>query len=359
VNKVDVAVIGTGVAGSAAARALAKMGRDVVVFEQFELGHARGSSHGTSRIFRFSYDDPVFVRMAMESLTLWRELEEETGEDLIIQLGGIDCGKDVASHVQALAQCGAEYEVVSTASVEERWPRLRLYEDGDAMFHPQGGIALADKALRAFISSARSSGAEVREGSRVAEVALDGERAVLSTDSETFSASVAVVTAGAWARELLRPVGIELPVVPTRETVAYFPMSDELSVPTIVDWQEMNAGQSWGDTAFYSLPSPGLGVKAAQHHAGPVTDPDDPGEVSEESVALISKWVAERYPTADPEPVGAETCIYTNTNDERFLFERHGPIVVGSACSGHGFKFGPLTGRRLAELASEPARTAG
>jgi sarcosine oxidase len=353
VQKVDIAVVGTGVAGSAAARALARAGRGVVVFEQFELGHARGSSHGTSRIFRFSYDDPNFVRMAMDSLPLWRELEGESGEQLIVTLGGIDCGKDVDSHVRALAQCDADYEVLSAEQASARFPRLRLPAAQHVLFHPDAGIALTDRALRAFIGSARAAGADVRDRTKVTDLGVDGSRAILSTDDDTVSAEVAVIAAGAWARDLLRPVGVDLPVVATRETVAYFPMADELSVPTIVDWMELGAAHAWGDTAIYGLPSPGLGIKAGEHHVGPVTDPDDPGEVSDESVERIARWVAERYPEADPHPATAETCIYTNTDDERFLLELHGPFVVGSACSGHGFKFGPLTGLRLAQLAGE------
>jgi sarcosine oxidase len=357
-DQADVIVIGAGVAGAAAARALAKTGRDVLLFEQFDLGHARGSSHGTSRIFRFSYDDPMYVRMAMEALPLWRELESEIGETLIVTLGGIDCGKHVGKHADAMDQSGARYEVLSPGRVAERFPRLRVPEGPDILFHPDAGIALADKALRAFISSARNAGAEVRERSAVRELAADGRRAIVSTDGATLAANVAIVTVGAWAGPLLEGVGIELPVVPTRETVAYFRMDEELGSPTIVDWRQTGQPGDVGDAALYSLPSPGVGIKAGEHHAGPVTDPNDVGAVSDESVERISRWVAERYPTADPEPLTAETCIYTNTSDERFVLERYGPIVVGSACSGHGFKFGPLTGRRLAELAGEPAHAA-
>ena len=88
-----------------------------------------------------------------------------------------------------------------------------------------------------------------------------------------------------------------------------------------------------------------------QHHAGPRTDPDEDGVVSEDSVSRLSAWVKERFPGADPEPLFAETCLYTNTDDERFILERHGRIVVGSPCSGHGFKFAPFIGQRLADLA--------
>jgi glycine/D-amino acid oxidase-like deaminating enzyme len=225
--------------------------------------------------------------MAMAALPLWRELEDECGAELLTVTGG---------------------------------------------------------AVRAFVEGAESHGAKLHEGTVVTRLrAVDG-RVELDTDDATYRVRVAVVAAGGWARPLLATAGIELPVVPTRETVAYFELDEELSVPALVDWDE---------PAFYALASPGQGLKAGLHHAGPVTDPSREGEVSAETVERLVERVERRYPTADPQPHHVETCIYTNTEDERFIIERHGPIVVGSACSGHGFKFAPLTGKRLADLALE------
>ncbi len=102
---------------------------------------------------------------------------------------------------------------------------------------------------------------------------------------------------------------------------------------------------------IYGLPSNGEGLKVGWHHSGVVTDPDVAGPPSDEVVARQSAWVADHFPEIDPRPARVETCLYTNTDDERFLLERHGPVVVGSACSGHAFKFAPLIGERLAQLA--------
>jgi sarcosine oxidase len=340
---VDFAVIGAGVAGAATARRLARAGHQVILFEQFELGHKAGSSHGTSRIFRLSYDDPDFVRMAQESLGLWRELEREAGEKLLVTTGGLDIGADIGPHIRALNECEVAYEVIDGPEVTNRWPNLGFGGDTGILYQGEAGIVRADRALVSMIAGATAAGCDVRENTKVNAIEIDDNAAVLDTTAGMFRAGVVIVTAGAWAKELLAPVGIALPVVVTRETVVYFHMSDEYSVPALVEWT---------DPPRYALASPGIGVKASEHHAGPVADPDEPGEVDAGLVERITEWVARRYPNARPEPAGAETCLYTNTDDESFLIERHGRVVVGSACSGHAFKFGPLTGRRLADLAT-------
>jgi sarcosine oxidase len=107
----------------------------------------------------------------------------------------------------------------------------------------------------------------------------------------------------------------------------------------------------WGDPSIYGLPSPGQGIKVGEHIAGPTTDPEDEVGPDPAAVERLDAWVAERYPGAEATAHYAETCIYTNTPDEHFVLEHHGRIVVGSPCSGHGFKFAPLIGRRLAALA--------
>jgi sarcosine oxidase len=164
------------------------------------------------------------------------------------------------------------------------------------------------------------------------------------TEDGTLRARVAVVTAGGWARDLLVGAGVELRTVTTRETVAYFAL-DGAAPPTLVEWGRAGAA--------YALPSPGEGIKAGQHRATHAVDPDTEPVVDPESVERVAAWVAERLPRAARTAHRVETCLYTNTADEGFVLERHDRLVVGSACSGHGFKFAPLIGRRLAGLALE------
>jgi glycine/D-amino acid oxidase-like deaminating enzyme len=119
------------------------------------------------------------------------------------------------------------------------------------------------------------------------------------------------------------------------------------TLPTMID-----RSGAVGDAA-YGVAAPGIGLESGHHRSGSVVDPDQPGLPEPALVEAAARWVARRYPTADTRPLSAETCLYTNTPDETFVCRRHDRVVVGSACSGHGFKFAPATGMHLAQLAIE------
>lgn len=351
---VEVAVVGAGVAGAAAAWALAREGREVLVLERHAPGHAGGSSHGTSRIFRLAYPEPELVRRAHEALAAWRALEAELGEPLLSTTGSLDLGPVALEHAAGLEAAGVPCERLTGRQVGERWP-LEADRDEPALFQPDGGIVLADRALAAFLEGARAAGAEVREGARVTglEPRPDGVRVELGEDA--LEAGAVVVAAGAWAGPLLAPLGVDLGAEPSRETVAYFDLRDADELPSVIDSAVPGdeVGTARPGRISYALAAPGVGLKAGLHRSGPSAHPDEPGRPDEDVVGWAAEWVARRYPEADPSPLAAETCLYTNLPEERFVLARHGRVVVGSACSGHGFKFAPVTGRTLARLAGE------
>jgi sarcosine oxidase len=346
VREVDCLIVGAGVIGAATAWRLSRTGRSVLLLEQFEVGHARGSSHGPSRIFRFSYDDAEYVAMAMETLPLWRELDARTGQRLLTITGGLDWGKDLEAHTSALAVCGASFELMDGAETTQRFPLFAPPPDGPVLYQGDAGVLAAEPAWRSLVQVAAAGGVQLRERAKVLELRVVGDHAEARTEQETLRARVMVVTAGAWARELLAGVDIDLPVQVSRQTVAYFPVGESTAFPVAVEWGE--------SSVFYALPSPGTGMKVGEHHVRTLADPDDEGIPDPGWVAGLEEWVADRLPGARPKATHAETCLYTSTSDERFILERHGPIVVGSACSGHAFKFAPLIGERLAALALEP-----
>jgi sarcosine oxidase len=324
----NVAVVGAGIMGAATAHALAREGHDVTLFEQFEVGHTRGSSHGRSRIVRLAYPDVEFVELAKESFAGWRELERDAGVELLELNGLLELVEDLAQgSSDALDAAGAEYELVTGDAARTRWP-VGVPDGWTALFQPEGGIVRADLAHRAFVDRAIAHGALLREDTRVE--ALDD-----------VEADAVVVTAGAWVKTFFP----DLPVRTTRETVAYFRREGE-PLPSVVQLDPMTRGH-----AMYSLHDPVHGLKAGAHHAGAEVGPDEDGGPDPALVERIAEWVARTYPDADPEPVASETCMYTTTADERFILERRGRVVIGSPCSGHGFKFAPAIGNRLASLA--------
>jgi sarcosine oxidase len=323
---VKVAVIGAGVMGLATGWALKRRGHEPVVYEQFQVGNVYGSSHGRSRIFRLAYAEDEYVRLAQEAFGLWRELEAESGETVLELPGLVEVVRTLEeSTAHTLERCGVAWERIDREEAERRYP-IRVREGAFAVVQPEAGVALADKALTAFARDL-----DVREHTRVRPDELD--------------ADAVVVTAGPWVNELLDE---PLPVKVTRETVCYFQLENDRPIPSVVSFKP---GDHTHD--MYSLYDPKYGLKVGAHHAGQEADPNVPGEPEPELVERIAAWASETYRLADPEPVAADTCMYTTTADQSFVLERRGRLVVGSPCSGHGFKFAPAIGERLAALVDE------
>ena len=323
----EVVVVGAGVTGLAAARALARAGRDVVVCEQFALGHDRGSSHGSSRIVRLSYPDERWVRLAQESFPLWRELEAESGTTLLDLHGTLDLG-DWEPNRDALAACGAPFEVLDAGEIERRFP-IRTEAGSRGLFQADGGIVFADRAMAAL-----ADGLALRERHRVDAIEEDGD----GVTAGGIRARAAVVTAGAWAPGL---AGVD--ATPTVETVSFFDLAEPL--PSVID-------TTTGVRSGYALHSPEGELKAGLHQTGRPADPDEANPPDRELAARTSAWVARRFGIAAA-ATRVETCLYTIRERDEFLLERRGRVVVGSACSGHGFKFAPLVGQRLAALVAD------
>ena len=319
-----VAVVGAGVMGLAGAWRLTQRGADVTVYEQFEVGHANGSSHGRSRIFRLAYGEPEWVELAREAYDGWRELEAESGERLLELRGLLEVVTDLEeSSAATLDACGVDWERLDGAEAERRFP-VRVPPPSFAVLQPQAGIVRADRALTVLAKLV-----DVRENTRIESIG-------------DLDADVVVVTAGSWVNQLVEP---PLDVKVTRETVCYFRLDDPRPVPALVSFKPEEHLHD-----MYSLADPVHGLKVGAHHAGVKVEPGGTGEPDGALVERITDWARRSWLLADPDPVAAETCLYTTTPDQRFVLERRGRVVVGSACSGHGFKFAPVVGQRLADL---------
>ncbi|WP_329428890.1 FAD-dependent oxidoreductase [Streptosporangium sp. NBC_01495] len=355
----EIAVIGAGLMGSATAWELARRGHAVTLVEAYDIGHRRGSSHGTSRIYRRAYADPEYVRLTGLAGELWRELENDTGAALLRVTGGLDlgAGRDPEGIARLLAEAGVPHELLSPGAATERWPFMRF--DGPVLHHPEAGTVDADATGAAAVGRAAELGAQVITGVRFTGAeSLPGGHVRLrtegpeGTEGPEVTAATVVVAAGAWLPELAGPLGVPLGLPPLRVTqqqVFHFRSRDpETRWPIFIHD---------GDTQIYGLPSGGDGgplpaVKVAQHDAGkPATASTRDGVVDPASRATVTAHVRTWLPGLDPVPVAEASCLYTVTPDDDFILDRVGPFVIASPCSGHGAKFAPLIGQMTADLA--------
>jgi sarcosine oxidase len=320
----------------------------VLALERFAFGHDRGSSHGTERIVRVPYTDAVHVEMALASLPGWEAIERDAEASLLTRTGGIDVGS--AAELDALAeQCeraGAPTERFSATEAARRFPGFRF--DGDVLYSALAATVHADRTLRALRRLATRAGAELRADDPVGHLAVLGDgRVAVEHASGTTVADVCVVTSGAWggADWLADAIAVPLPAMRvTQEQVGFF--RPDRSLP---EWPTFVARE---DPTIYGLPTPDRLVKIGEHHTGPAVDPDSrSGDLDDPTWRRLVDWVGRQVPGVDPNPVRSATCLYASYPGDTFLLDRSGPIVVGLGLSGHGFKFVPEVGRRLADLA--------
>jgi sarcosine oxidase len=363
-----VAVIGLGAAGSAVLRFLARAGHETVGFEQFRIGHDRGSSHGESRIIRYLYSDPFYTGLMGHAFPLWRELETDAGTELIVRTGGVFIGPrdhpDIAATQSSLDKAERPYDLLDSEAAMARFPAFRMGTDEVALYEGETGFLRASDCLRANIRLACAGGAEVREEEAVASVesAGAGVRVVSGHGNQIFDR--VVVTAGPWMGKLLQD--LRLPLQVTRQYVAYLRTGteDRDANATGQPWPagDSRSFPSWIDVGspklYYGIPHDGriAGIKIGLHAFGPVVDADaQPGPVPADLTDRMRDYATGRFTEARPEVTQAIACRYTVTPDEDFILDEiqaGSGIWMVSGCSGHGFKFSVLLGKIAADLAT-------
>jgi len=357
-TRADLIVVGAGLAGSAAAWTASARGMDVVVLEAFGPGHRRGSSHGSARIFRRAYPDPLYVRLTGQAGELWRKLADEAGEQLLLMTGGLDFGAERdPEHLHAvLTSCGVPAALLSPAEAAERWPYFSFAGTGPVMFHADSGALDPDRAMAAMLRLAAARGADVRFETPVRrlETAHGGDGVITHTDSGAFTAPVAVVAAGGWLPPLLGSMVTLPPLQVTQQQAFHFAPREEPAAP----WPIFIFKDVHDQDHVYGLPGgrdgevPGA-MKVGEHHNGKATTADGrDGLVDPRARERVRAFVSKRLPGLDSAPVNELTCMYTTTANEDFILDRQGPLVVASACSGHGAKFAPLLGEIITGLAA-------
>ena len=357
--RVDVVVIGAGAMGSAAAYHCARDGRSVLLLEQFTVGHTRGSSHGGSRIIRYTHDQADYASQMPATFELWRALEHASGAPLMQLTGGLYLGPAAEPWLvqaqETLTNLAMPFRLLDAHDLARAYPQFRPRPEWIGLEQDDTGMLAASRCVAALVSQAVRHGATVYEETPVAAVTPDGDgvRVRLAGGTEIM-ADRAILTAGPWAgRFLAGLVDMTVPLRVTRQQVAYFRVDD----PAAYAVGRFPVFILVSDPHFYGFPiweQPGA-VKLALEQTADVVDPDAPRTVDPGLLADLAAGVAATMPGLAPRPVQVVPCLYTETPTRDFVIDRHPDhpqIVIAAGFSGRGFKHAIAVGRLLADLAA-------
>lgn len=353
----DVIVAGVGGMGSAATYHLARRGVRVLGLERYDIPHAMGSSHGVNRIIRKAYfEDPSYVPLLGRAYELWRELEEIAGETILVTTGGLDVAPaDHRVFQGSLRSCrehGLAHEVLTAEEVGRRFPGYALPPSHMAVYQPDGGYVMSERAIVAHVEGAQSHGAEVHGREEILDWEPRGSGVVVITDRDRYSAERIVFTAGAWSAGLVDELATL--AVPERQVLGWFqPLRPDLFQPGTFPIFNLEVEEGH----FYGFPVetiPGFKI-GLYHHLGEVVDPNTMDRDANAHDEAVLRTAVERYfPEASGPVLSLKTCMFTNSPDEHFIVDVHprlDQVVVAAGFSGHGFKFCSVIGEILADLA--------
>jgi sarcosine oxidase len=368
----DVIVVGLGAMGSAAAYQLAGRGVRVLGLDQFSPPHTLGSTHGDSRVTRLAIGEGMaYVPLAMRSHQLWREIEAQTGADLLTANGCLILGRagtgfgfhgkvDFLQDTIAAARAfDIPYEVLDADGIRRSFPQFNLVGDEVGYHEPGGGFVRPEACVRAQLTLAARRGADIRRDERVESFAITADGVTVRTAGGDHSAGKLILSAGPWIAGLLDGV-LRQRFAVHRQVMHWFATAPphQLLVPDrfpVYIWEATERDTFYG---FPAIDGEDGGMKIAAERFDEVTDPVSVNrEVSlEESLALFDRLVGARLPHLQRRRVKAVACLYTTTPDGDFVIDWHpdsDDVLIVSPCSGHGFKHSAAIGEAAAELVTQ------
>ncbi|GAA2556607.1 N-methyl-L-tryptophan oxidase [Winogradskya consettensis] len=361
----DVIVVGLGGMGSSAAYHLAARGKRVLGLEKFGPAHDQGASHGGSRITRQSYfESPEYVPLLLRAYELWDGLKQDSGRDVISLTGGVMVGRPesltVAGSLRSAQQWGLEHEMLDAGQLRRRFPAMAPGPQEVALYEAKAGFVRPEETVSAHLELAAKHGADLHfhEPMTSWETTADGGVRV-ETASGSYTAGHLVVTPGPWAPELLAELGV--PFLIERQVQYWFQPGggvgpfEPANFPIYI-WEDADGSQVYG---FPAIDGPDGGAKIAFFRRGvPTTPATIDREVHQPEIDAMAERTRRHFPDLPGTFLRAKTCLYSNTPDEHFVIAPHpGSTSVTVACgfSGHGFKFVPVVGEILADLATTGA----
>ncbi len=352
----DLAVLGIGGMGSACLKSLAERGARVCGIEQFELGHQRGSSHGRTRIIRKAYfEHPDYIPLLNSSYELWHKLAEECGTKLLFETGMLAAGRPDSGVVQGLERCYAQHalphEKLDWPQVRQRFPQFDLPPDHVAFFDPIAGYLLVETCVAKQIEASRAHNATIFANEKALTWRAEGGGISIETTNRRITAGGLIITTGPWLRDELLQLQVELEI--WRKVVLWYdsPNISEFRETFPIFYIETAGGSYYGFPAIDAL-----GMKISEHErVQRFRNADDVSRRLQRSdEAHLLDFMKRILPAVKPVRTAWSVCIYTMTPDHHFILgphPEHENVFVAGGFSGHGFKFAPVIGEALADLA--------
>jgi len=335
---------------------LARRGASVLGLDRFSGGHDRGSSHGQTRIIRQAYfEHSDYVPLLLRAYQLWAELEELSQSQLYVETGLLEIGPPdgvvIPGVIESAEQHSFKVDRLSNDDVTSRFPGFVVPDNDEAVFEQHAGYLHVEKCVLAHLAEAQNLGVTHRTDEEVLEWDVTGATVRIVTNKSEYETARLVITAGAWARDLLAGLGIELKVF--LKHLHWYDNNDPRYVkdkgcPTF--FYEIPAGYYYGFPAFDER-----GLKVAEHSGGqPVSDPLDVNRsVDKRERKRVEHFLSGCLPGVGRKATDHTTCFYTLSPDEHFIVDRHPEheqVVFAAGLSGHGFKFTGVLGEVLADL---------
>ena len=366
-DRYDVIIVGGGAMGLSSAYYAAKSGKKVLVLEKYPFFNQRGSSGDFMRMWRVMYSEEYNARLALQTDPLWKELEEDLGQELITRSGLLFFGEDtgatsegsIGTAIEVMKKLGIPYTEMTSAEMQEKYPFTDLPDNNRAVYQENAGAIHVKAVLRGLYEGAAKHGAELHENEEVVELTSHEHGVTVKTDKDTYHAHKLIICAGVYANSVLQPFGFQLALSVWEMNYAYYQVTDPKTAEAPMWFQFKPDVQD----LFYGFPPadwavPGFVRVALDYTSRTYDSPSQRSFIPGPEINLTSNFVASHMRGVDAAPVAMGTCLYANLPDNEMLLDfapsfvpHHKNIVIHTA--GWSFKFTPMIGKICTELAFE------